>query len=108
MMSRCLKTTYSMLGLNCRALPPPPSQPQPQDDAENSSDEDADPRFAAWHEAYVADAEAEAVEEAVEEAAQSGEPPDTRTARDRWEPQVEGVMRTAVSFPLRNQGLSNR
>jgi hypothetical protein len=24
---------------------------------------------------------------------------DTRTARDRWEPQVEDVMRTAVSFP---------
>ena len=24
---------------------------------------------------------------------------DMRTARDRWEPQVEGVMRTAVSFP---------
>ncbi|KAK1633085.1 hypothetical protein QYE76_007400 [Lolium multiflorum] len=24
---------------------------------------------------------------------------DTRTTRDRWEPQVKGVMRTAVSFP---------
>jgi hypothetical protein len=35
--------------------------------------------------------------------------PDTRTARDRWEPQEEGVMRTAASFPsVRNQGLSNQ
>ena len=24
---------------------------------------------------------------------------DTRTSRDRWEPQVEGVMRIAASFP---------
>ena len=32
--------------------------------------------------------------------------PDTRTARDRWEPQEEGVMRTAASFPsVWNQGL---
>ena len=31
---------------------------------------------------------------------------DTRTARVRWEPQEEGVMRTAASFPSeRNQGL---
>jgi hypothetical protein len=34
---------------------------------------------------------------------------DTRTARVRWEPQEEGVMRTAASFPsVRNQGLSNQ
>ena len=31
---------------------------------------------------------------------------DTRTARVRWEPQEEGVMRTAASFPsVWNQGL---
>ncbi len=30
---------------------------------------------------------------------------DTRTTRVRWEPQEEGVMRTAASFPSeRNQG----
>ncbi|KAK1611661.1 hypothetical protein QYE76_035334 [Lolium multiflorum] len=34
---------------------------------------------------------------------------DARTARVRWEPQEEGVMRTAASFPSeRNQGLSNQ
>ena len=34
---------------------------------------------------------------------------DTRTAPVRWEPQEEGVMRTAASFPpVRNQGLSNQ
>jgi hypothetical protein len=49
-----------MLDLNGSALPPPPPQPepQPQPDAEYSSDDDEDPWFAAWHEAYVADAEA--------------------------------------------------
>nr|XP_051202476.1 uncharacterized protein LOC127316097 [Lolium perenne] len=68
-----LKTTYSMLGLNGRALPPPPPQPEPepQHDTEYSSDDDEDPRFAVWHEAYVADAEAEEAEEA----AQWGEQP---------------------------------
>jgi hypothetical protein len=66
-----------MLGLNSRALPPPPPQPQPepelepQADDDYNTDEDADPRFAAWDEVYVAATK----EEAAEEAAQSGEPP---------------------------------
>jgi hypothetical protein len=65
-MQRRLKTTYSMLGLNGRSLPaatPPPPEPRPEPDADYSSDDAADPRFAAWHEAYVADVEAEAAEE---------------------------------------------
>lgn len=74
-MPRRLKTTYSMLGLNGRALPPPQPQPElepePQADDEHSSDKDEDPRFEAWHDVYIAEAEAEAAEEA----AQSGEPP---------------------------------
>jgi hypothetical protein len=66
-MSRCLKTTYSMLGLNgrvLRAAPPPPPQPEPepQPDADYSSDDVVDPRFAVWHETYIADAEAEAAQ----------------------------------------------
>jgi hypothetical protein len=60
-----------MVGLNGRALPPAPPQPQPQADDEHSSDEDEGPRFEAWHDVYVAEAEAEVAEEA----AQSGEPP---------------------------------
>ncbi|KAK1648679.1 hypothetical protein QYE76_066484 [Lolium multiflorum] len=49
-MPRRLKTTYSMLGLNGRAMPPPPPQPEPHAGADYSTDEDVDPRFAAWDE----------------------------------------------------------
>jgi hypothetical protein len=54
---------YSMLGLNGHALPSPPPQPEPQQqpDAEYSDDnDDEDPWFAAWHEAYIVDTEAKA------------------------------------------------
>nr|XP_051196757.1 uncharacterized protein LOC127310095 [Lolium perenne] len=47
-MSRRLKTTYSLIGLNGRALPaapPPPPQPEQEPDAEYSSDDDEDPRY---------------------------------------------------------------
>nr|XP_051211985.1 uncharacterized protein LOC127329518 [Lolium perenne] len=80
-MSRRLKTTYSMLGLNGRTMHPPPPQPQPepepepQANADYSTDEDVDPWFAAWDEVHVTAAEEEAAEEAAEEVAQSGQPP---------------------------------
>jgi hypothetical protein len=43
----------------------PTPEPEPQPDADYCSDDAVYPRFAVWHEAYVADVEAKAAEEAV-------------------------------------------